>query len=454
MLGGGHWIFFCLTALAASAFTADWPQLQYDAARGGCTPDSPQPPFKSMWSYDFAEKDHDKIHPMTQPVIYNGRVFVPSKNGNLYAIDAASGDLAWKWTGAGPIVNAAGCAGGLVIFGSLDGKVYALNAADGTKAWEFFADIRGFCAAPCLVENKVFIGSRSGVFYALDAKTGEKLWSTPTGGYVWATAAYADGRVFTANEEIKVVALDAANGEILWKTDRLNGVTFRDSFAFVDRGKVVVRTWTAMYYREFGLNMKKEDVEAAFEAGHYPLIPAANQDAVLEEFAEKPDLYRELYVFDAATGKELYVPVHDGRIATVDGPAFSVCRDARGFWYTPVAAGPIKSGWSTMSFARMDPDTGRLIDLITTPDTKPASHDEAQALTVGGDILFVSEQEEGECGVFCAMDLTTPKFIAIPSRASSLAMEYNAQPLCVPMAIAGKRFFKVTNHVLNCWGGE
>ena len=432
---------------------ADWPQVQHDAARSGYTETGPQPPFKHAWDYDFVTREHDKIPPVAQAIVYDGKVLVPSKGGRVYAIDAETGEKVWKWEKAGPIVNSVGCADGLVIFGSLDGKLRALKAAGGALAWDFDGGIRGFCTAPCIADGKVFLGARDGTFYCIEARTGRKLWATDTGGFVWYTAAAADGRVFVANEEIKVLGLDARDGTILWKTERLCGFTFRDGTAVVDQGKVVVRIWSAIDDTNLGID--KASIQAATDAGRYLPIPAGLQDKALEALRREPELRRELYVFDARTGKELYMPVHSGRVSTVDGPAFSVCRDGPGNWYLPIFAGPIAAPWgSTMAFARMDPKTGRLTQLLWTPDCKPASNDEAHALSVGGNILYVSEQEEGEAGIFCAFDLTRPLKIAIPTPNMHWDMEYNAQPLANPIAIAGKRFYRITNHVLRCWSGN
>jgi outer membrane protein assembly factor BamB len=431
----------------------DWPQWQHDAGRSGYTADGPRPPFQHAWNYDFITQEHDKIHPVVQAIVYEGKVLVPSKTGRVHAVDAATGEKVWKWEQAGPIVNSVGCAAGLVIFGSLDGRVYAVRAADGSPVWQFAAGIRGFCTAPCLADGKLFMGARDGTFYCLEIKTGKKLWATPTGGFVWHTAAYADGRVFVGNEELKVLCLDARDGRVLWKTGRLTGFTFRDGHAFVDQGKVVVRTWSAI--DDTDLRIDKASIKTATDAGTYLAIPAALQDKALEALHREPELRQELYVLDARTGKELYMPVHSGRVSTVDGPAFSVCRDGPGNWYLPVYAGPIAADWgSTMAFARMDPQTGRLRELLWTPKCKPASNDEAHALSVGGDILYVSEQEEGEAGIFCAFDLKEPLKIDIPTPHMHWDMEYNAQPLANPIAVAGDRFYRVTNHILRCWVGD
>ena len=56
------------------------------------------------------------------------RVYVGSKDGNVYALDAATGQVRWTYTTAGPVYSSPAVSGGTVYGGSGDGKLYALNA--------------------------------------------------------------------------------------------------------------------------------------------------------------------------------------------------------------------------------------------------------------------------------------------------------------------------------------
>lgn len=433
---------------------SDWPQYQHDPARSGYTHDAPQPPFSPTWSHDFVNKNKDEIHPAVQAIIADGKVFIPSRRGRVYALDAGGGEQLWIFEKAGPILHSVAVADGMVFFGSMDGKVYAINAEDGTEVWHFFVDIRGFCVAPCLAQGKVFMGARSGMFCCLDQKTGRVLWTTDTGGFVFHTAAYAQNKLYVGNEEMKLLCLDGETGDIIWKTDRLYGVSFTDSFAFVDHGKVVVRTWNTAV--NTGLKLNWNQMEASVNTGTYMPIPDAAQDELLALMKKEEPFRRELYVFDAETGKQLYIPVHS-KMSTVDGPAFSVCSDGRGHWCLAIAPAGLRT-WQ--AFARMDPNTGRLVDLIWTPKCKTSNSDEANAFTVGGNILYCSEQENGEAGIMTAFNLDKPENYGFPSRRDGFgfqgldAFEYDAMPLCDPMPISGDKIYKITNHTIQCWTGR
>ena len=75
---------------------------------------------------------------------------------------------------------------------------------------------------------------------------------------------------------------------------------------------------------------------------------------------------------------------------------------------------------------------------------------------MGGDILFVSQQEEGEAGHWCAFDLAEPKEISIPGSMSWCeGVNYNQQQAGGhAFAICGHRFYHIASHCLGCWEGE
>ena len=74
---------------------------------------------------------------LSSPAVANGLVYFGSGDGNIYAVDGASGALKWKFT-AGDVVHASpAIAGGLVLVGSWDTNFYALDAATGAERWRF-----------------------------------------------------------------------------------------------------------------------------------------------------------------------------------------------------------------------------------------------------------------------------------------------------------------------------
>ena len=160
---------------------------------------------------------------LSSPLVVDGRVFVGSGDGNVYALDATTGALAWKFA-TGDVVHASPAyADGTIVIGSWDSYLYALDAATGAQKWRFHGgedpDIHnqvGFQSSPAVVDGMVYVGCRDAHVYALDAATGRKKWDYPTSkSWVNGTPAVRDGTVYVGTSDTsRFMALDARTGRL------------------------------------------------------------------------------------------------------------------------------------------------------------------------------------------------------------------------------------------------
>ena len=91
--------------------------------------------------------------------------------------------LLWTFKTAGAVKSSAVIGGGKVFIGSNDGQIYAIDFATGREVWAFKAG-SAVQAAPLLANNSVFAGTSDGIFYALDAASGQPLWKYTTDGKI------------------------------------------------------------------------------------------------------------------------------------------------------------------------------------------------------------------------------------------------------------------------------
>jgi quinohemoprotein ethanol dehydrogenase len=145
------------------------------------------------WYYDL---DTDRGQEAT-PIVVDGVMYFTSAWSKVFALNAATGALLWKYDPKVPpewAVNACcdvvnrGVAvwKGKVFFGTLDGRLVALDAANGKPLWEQLTIDRNFrytiTGAPRVARGKVFIGNGGaemgvrGYVSAYDADTGKLLW--------------------------------------------------------------------------------------------------------------------------------------------------------------------------------------------------------------------------------------------------------------------------------------
>jgi outer membrane protein assembly factor BamB len=162
---------------------------------------------------------------LSSPALANGTVFFGSGDHNIYALDAASGTLKWKFS-TGDVVHASpAVADGTVYIGSWDSFFYAIDASSGKEKWRFKTgedpDIHnqvGIQASALVSGGVVYFGCRDSKLYALDAQSGAKRWEFNNKvSWVIGSAAVKDGKLyFTTSDSGMFHAVDASSGASLY----------------------------------------------------------------------------------------------------------------------------------------------------------------------------------------------------------------------------------------------
>jgi outer membrane protein assembly factor BamB len=158
---------------------------------------------------------------LSSPAVWNGQVFFGSGDGNIYALNAATGALNWKFK-TGDVVHASpAIADGVLFLGSWDSYFYALDAVSGKEKWRFKTgedpDMHnqvGIQSSAAVADGIVYFGCRDSNFYAVDAKTGEKKWSFSNhGSWVISSPAVLAGIVYFGTSDSGIFhALDGKTG--------------------------------------------------------------------------------------------------------------------------------------------------------------------------------------------------------------------------------------------------
>jgi polyvinyl alcohol dehydrogenase (cytochrome) len=246
---------------------------RFQAAPAAGLAASQVPQLKLKWAFGFPYG----TQAYGQPTISGGRVFVGSDTGFVYSLDASTGCVHWSSLAeagvrtaisVGP-VEGRGSAKYAVYFGDVRSNVYALNAATGDLIWEVHVEDHPsarITGAPKLYAGRLYVpvsGGEEGVsinpnfpcctfrgsVVALDANTGRRIWKTyvipqkprptrknsagtqlwaPAGAAIWSSptvdtkrhALYVGtGDAYTepaAETSDAIVALDLDTGKFLW----------------------------------------------------------------------------------------------------------------------------------------------------------------------------------------------------------------------------------------------
>ena len=151
----------------------------------------------------------------SSPAIANGLLYIGSDDGNIYALNAASGTLVWNYQTYYPVGSSPAVSQGLVYAGSTNGKVYALNATTGGFVWSYQTGSYVY-SSPAVANGILYIGSDDNKTYALNATTGALVWSYQTGSYVGSSPALGAGLVYIGSYDNKTYALNSNTGSLVW----------------------------------------------------------------------------------------------------------------------------------------------------------------------------------------------------------------------------------------------
>lgn len=153
----------------------------------------------------------------TFPLAVNGYLYFSNPDGDIYQLNAYTGEQGWEYHTGSHVVQIPGLASGngLIYAGSyVDSRVYALDQTDGSLEWTY--DTTGAIGSPpTYYDEVVYVTCQAGKLYALDSETGAIIWIDELGGML-STPAISDDRLVLGSWSGPVQAVALDDGEILW----------------------------------------------------------------------------------------------------------------------------------------------------------------------------------------------------------------------------------------------
>jgi outer membrane protein assembly factor BamB len=177
---------------------------------------------KVLWERNPNPKDRGAPTDVTAPVYHEGKVFFADVNGDLLAVDAATGRRAWVRRIPGHLESSPMAVGGTLFLGTDTTNVVAVRASDGKILWQFNSP-GAIKASPSYHRGRVFVADYESGVFCLDAKSGRPIWRTNTsksppfgeGGF-YSSPAVAFGRVYAGRDDGTVFAFDERTGRVEW----------------------------------------------------------------------------------------------------------------------------------------------------------------------------------------------------------------------------------------------
>jgi len=135
---------------------------------------------QEIWEFDT----HTDMMLVASPTVVDGVLYMGTRGFDpvLFALDAGNGQEKWRLSfGVSWVDSSAVVVDGVIYIGSSDWlKLSAIDAATGQLKWQFTGS--GYMwSTPAVDDGMIFIGDTSRYFYAVDAGSGQEQWRVLVG---------------------------------------------------------------------------------------------------------------------------------------------------------------------------------------------------------------------------------------------------------------------------------
>ncbi|HVH35534.1 MAG TPA: outer membrane protein assembly factor BamB [Tahibacter sp.] len=182
---------------------------------------SPTLGVKEVWNRGIG-KGAGRSGIRVTPALHDGKLYTAGVDGEVMAIDAASGKVLWNRDVKLKLAGGPGVGNGVLVVGGMDGDVLALDAGNGTERWRARASAE-VVSAPAVGSDLVYVRSNDGRVFAFDINDGKQRWVNDRATVPLlslrgnAKPHLAGDLIINATDAGKVMALRASDGASAWE---------------------------------------------------------------------------------------------------------------------------------------------------------------------------------------------------------------------------------------------
>lgn len=259
-----------------------------------------------------------------RPAYADGKLYVASVDGELAALDAASGKTIWRdnthtqgWFGFGdkrrPDALYAGgpaVSGDLLAVGTLDGHVYGIDAATGKQRWA--AEVSDeVVSEPVIGNGIVYARTNDGRIYALDASNGQRKWVNDQADVPLLSLRgngpllVSHGVVFLGTDDGKVTALRSDTGSAQWQQAIAKGEGRTDIDKLDDADDILQLDGDNLYATAYHGQLVSIDAPTGKINWNHPFSSYVGVAVAGKQLVGVDD-QSVVWAFDAATGGNMW----------------------------------------------------------------------------------------------------------------------------------------------------
>ncbi|BDP31209.1 outer membrane protein assembly factor BamB [Vibrio vulnificus] len=250
------------------------PEYAYDklfiASRDGVVRALEPTSGKQLWSQNVKQGDTARLSGGLTAAY--GHVYIGSENGDLIALDEATGEVSWRISVVGEILAKPVAENGLVIVNTSNGVLMAFDQDNGEQKWTISTEVPNLTlrgdSTPTAVSGGVFWGTANGRLAAAIVERGQLIWQQPVGTPKGATEIdrlvdvdsspiVLGGMLYVVGYNGQLIALDLRSGNAVWKRNYSSAIDMATDgsrlFVVTDKDHVVAvdaRSGTELWQNE------------------------------------------------------------------------------------------------------------------------------------------------------------------------------------------------------------
>jgi outer membrane protein assembly factor BamB len=172
-----------------------------------------------IWSAEMGRGHH-----VAGPYVWNGAVYAPSADGNLYSFDSGTGALKWTYmVASGGITSSPLMYQNIIVVAGANGNIVGVSQ-NGARVWNTALPTT-VSSAPALLYGILYVGGGDGSLYAVAADGKGQKWSEPIGGRITGSPISTRDQVMVTYSDYSGstpsgggIAAVSLEGALLWKT--------------------------------------------------------------------------------------------------------------------------------------------------------------------------------------------------------------------------------------------
>jgi outer membrane protein assembly factor BamB len=212
----------------------------YSASRMGDVVAFDKESGKKAWQADLSDINNERSFWDSRvsalvaggPTAGLNKIFLGTENGDVFALDAETGELVWQAKIKGEVITAPAIDSGILVVNSASGLLKAFDANTGEELWKAEQDVpaltlRGI-STPVIASGGVIVGSGKGEVGVYILDKGQAGWITEVGEATGSTelnrvidvdsapVVFGD-KVYVISARGNLVAIELKTGRVLWK---------------------------------------------------------------------------------------------------------------------------------------------------------------------------------------------------------------------------------------------